>query len=137
MHNKKIERFKSSRITGVALTMLMPRNKKLNVKEYWSTNDLLHSPIFAKHMSRDQYLQINRHLHFTNKEDATTPYNHLHRIKLLLNMIKQGQTAFFCPFRNLAIDESMVLFKGSLSFKQYIKTKRHLFWNKTVRSVRV
>lgn len=31
------------------------------------------------------------------------------------------------PFENLAIDESLVLWKGRLSFKQFIKTKRHRF----------
>lgn len=31
------------------------------------------------------------------------------------------------PFGNLAIDESLVLWKGRLSFKQFIKTKRHRF----------
>ena len=33
----------------------------------------------------------------------------------------------FHLFENLVIDESMVLFKGRLIFKQYIKTKRHRF----------
>ena len=33
----------------------------------------------------------------------------------------------FHPFENLGINESMVLFKVRLIFKQYIKTKRHRF----------
>ncbi|KAJ8976674.1 hypothetical protein NQ317_004757 [Molorchus minor] len=33
----------------------------------------------------------------------------------------------FYPFANLVIDESLVLFKGRLRFKQYIKSKRHRF----------
>jgi hypothetical protein len=35
--------------------------------------------------------------------------------------------AQFSPFQDLLIDQSMVLFKGRLMFKQYIKTKRHKF----------
>lgn len=31
------------------------------------------------------------------------------------------------PFENLAIDESLLPWKGRLSFKQYIKSKRHRF----------
>jgi len=31
------------------------------------------------------------------------------------------------PFENLAIDENLDLWKGRLSFKQFIKTKRHRF----------
>lgn len=31
------------------------------------------------------------------------------------------------PFQNLAMDESLVLWKGRLSYKQFIKTKRYRF----------
>jgi len=31
------------------------------------------------------------------------------------------------PFENLVIDESLLLWKGRLSFKQFIRTKRHRF----------
>jgi hypothetical protein len=39
---------------------------------------------------------------------------------------KQFQTSHGA-FENLAIDESLVLWKGRLSLKQFIKTKRHRF----------
>lgn len=42
-------------------------------------------------------------------------------------MIKSQFQSQFYPFENLVIDESMILFKGRLSFKQYIKTKKHRF----------
>lgn len=31
----------------------------------------------------------------------------------------------YCPSKNLAIDESMVLFRGRLIFRQYLKGKKH------------
>ena len=35
--------------------------------------------------------------------------------------------AFFRPFQKVAVDESLVLFRGRLSFIQYILSKRHRF----------
>ncbi|XP_031338615.1 piggyBac transposable element-derived protein 4-like [Photinus pyralis] len=110
----------------LALTMLMSRNKKLDMKEYWSKDPLLNSPIFGKQMPRDRYLQIKRCLHFADNENAPTN-NRLYKIETLLQMIKKRLADLFHPFQDLVIDESMVLFKGRLSFKQYIKTKRHRF----------
>lgn len=44
-----------------------------------------------------------------------------------MQKLKTNFQNHFYSFQNLVIDESMVLFKGRLSFKQYIKTKRHRF----------
>ncbi|KAJ8941083.1 hypothetical protein NQ318_003264 [Aromia moschata] len=110
----------------IALTMLMSRNKKLDIKEYWAKDQLLNSPIFSQQMSRDRYLQIHRYLHFANNEDAPRN-NRLYKIEELLRLTKLRVATQFRPFQNLVIDESMILFKGRLSFKQYIKTKRHHF----------
>ncbi|CAH1973304.1 unnamed protein product [Acanthoscelides obtectus] len=110
----------------LALTLLMPRNKKVNLKEYWSQNHLLLSPAFSKHMSRDRYFQLQRYLHFSNNEIAP-PGNRLFKVENVLNILKENFQSQFYPFQNLVIDESMILFKGRLSFKQYIKTKKHRF----------
>lgn len=48
----------------LGVTILMARNKKLQICEYWSTNDLLRQDIFGKCMSRDRYLLILRCIHF-------------------------------------------------------------------------
>ena len=43
---------------------------------------------------------------------------------------KRSLSIMFLPFQDLVIDESMVLFKGRLIFKQYIRTKGHRFGTK-------
>lgn len=112
--------------TFIALTMLMSRNKKLAIKENWSVDPLLYTPAFSKYMGRDRYLQILRNLHFANNAEAEAN-NRLHKVQYVLEEIKRRFKSEFYPFQNLVIDESMILFKGRLSFKQYIKTKRHRF----------
>ncbi|CAH2008632.1 unnamed protein product [Acanthoscelides obtectus] len=110
----------------LAITMLMPRVKKLEMKEYWSQDNLLHTAIFRQKMSRDRYFQIRRYLHFCNNEEV--PLNdRLYKIDQVMQKLRRNFQNNFYPFENLVIDESMVLFKGRLAFKQYIKTKRHRF----------
>lgn len=40
----------------LVISMLITRNEKLELNEYWSTDPLLSSPIFSKIMSRDRFL---------------------------------------------------------------------------------
>lgn len=76
-------------------------------------------------MSRDRYFEIQRYLHFCDNENSLP--NKLFKIETILNKLKENFQNQVYPFENLVIDESMVLFKGRLSFKHYIKTKKHRF----------
>ncbi|XP_008184865.1 piggyBac transposable element-derived protein 4-like [Acyrthosiphon pisum] len=51
----------------------------------------------------------------------------LYKIKMVLTEVRKNFKDAMIPFSNLAIDESLILWKGRLSFKQYIKSKRHRF----------
>ncbi|XP_029054950.2 piggyBac transposable element-derived protein 4-like [Osmia bicornis bicornis] len=54
-------------IYGVlAITMLMPRVKKLTLKEYWSTDDMLKTNIVRRTMARDRYMILLQMLHFND-----------------------------------------------------------------------
>lgn len=48
-------------------------------------------------------------------------------IRRIFQHIKSAFANNFVLFKNLVIDESLVLFKGRLLFKQFIRTKRHRF----------
>ena len=50
----------------LALTLLMPHSSKHRVRDYWSTDVFIQSPIFRRYMTRDRYYQISRFLHFTD-----------------------------------------------------------------------
>lgn len=110
----------------LATSMLMARNKKLEINEYWSTDPLLMSPIFNKILSRDKYLLILRMLHFCNNENQISG-DRLFKLDVVLDEIRANFNAGMVPFQNLLIDESLVLWKERLSFKQFIKSKRHRF----------
>jgi len=56
----------------IAVQMLMARNKKLNISDYWSTDPLLYSPIFGKIMSRNRFQLLLRYIHFCNNTNQVT-----------------------------------------------------------------
>lgn len=116
----------SEMFTFLALIMLMPIVKMHSVQEYWSTTTLVPTPIFGKYMSRDRFLLLMKYLHFTNNRNENKE-DRVRKIRKIYDQLRKKFKEVFHPFQKLVIDESLVLFKGRLAFKQYIPTKRHRF----------
>jgi hypothetical protein len=106
--------------------MLNSRNRKRQLKEQRLNDPLLHTPIFSKTMARDRFLVKLSMLHFADNKKQVQG-DRLYKVHEVLAKIKQTFVAQCSPFQDLVTDESMVLFKGRLMFKQYIRTKRHKF----------
>ncbi|XP_069949960.1 piggyBac transposable element-derived protein 4-like [Cherax quadricarinatus] len=51
----------------------------------------------------------------------------LYKIREVFMYLKQKFSVYFYPFKNIVVDESLILFKGRLSFKQYIPSKHNRF----------
>lgn len=118
--------------TFLAIVLLFGIIHRPAVHMYWVKDDYLSSPIFSKLMIRDRFNFIQRFLHFNNNEDPQYDkddenQDRLHKIRPLLDIIQRRCRTIYCPGQNLSVDESLVLFKGRLKFKQYIKTKRARF----------
>ena len=77
-------------------------------------------------MSRNRFLSLLRFLHFNDNEQQTTDDN-LYKIRPIINHLRNVFGEILVPYQNLCIDESLVLWKGRLSFKQYIPSKRSRF----------
>jgi hypothetical protein len=79
-------------------------------------------------MGRDRFLSILRCLHFApNPPAGVNPENRLFKISPLIDYFNKKMLDIYYPQRNLCIDESMVLWRGRLSFRQYIPNKRHKY----------
>lgn len=110
----------------LATFMLMSAVKKSKIQEYWSTDPLIETPIFKKIMPRDRFIEILRALHF-NDNEKQVPGDRLFKIKPVMELLKERFSFFINAYKNLAIDESLMLWKGRLCFKQFISSKRHRF----------
>ncbi|KAJ8926361.1 hypothetical protein NQ314_021281 [Rhamnusium bicolor] len=112
--------------TFFGVTLLMTRCKKLRLHEYWSIDPLISTPIFASIMKRDRFFLILQIFHLCDNKQPTNG-DKLYKIRYVVDYLKKKFREIFTPFQKLSIDESLVLFKGRLAFRQYIPSKRHRF----------
>ncbi|KAM9316490.1 piggyBac transposable element-derived protein 4-like [Gastrophryne carolinensis] len=99
-------------------------------KWYWTTNKLLATPFFGTIMSECRFSLIMKNLHFTNNEEfdeATHPAPKLKKIWEVYQMIIKNFQQSYVPDRDISIDESLMSYKGRLSWIQYIASKRARF----------
>ena len=120
--------------TFIAITMLTGLIGKNRLQDYWSTDPLLITPIVGQYLTRNRYQDILRFMHFANNE-VTPDTDRLGKIKPIIDDFKRKFPNCVNPSKNLCIDESLVLWKGRLGFKQYIPSKRHRFGIKSFQLV--
>ncbi|XP_047103698.1 piggyBac transposable element-derived protein 4-like [Schistocerca piceifrons] len=93
----------------IGIWLLMARVKKLRIKEYWSRGVLLHFRDNSANLGDDSSFKIRK----------------------IIDTVRVAFRSAFNPYRKLCVDESLLLSKGRLSFKQYISSKRSIFGMKT------
>ena len=81
--------------------------------------------MFGKVMKRDRFKYIMKILHFCNNDEQTN--DRLRKISSITTSLKEILQNNFTPYKNVCIDESLLLFKGILHFKQNIPSKRSRF----------
>ena len=117
-------------LTLLGILILMGIIHKPRKAMYWSTDDILATPIFNQVMRRDKFLLMLRFLHFADNRqyNPNDPgCDKLYKLREIINIIKRRCPEVYYPGKYLSMDESLVLFKGRLTFKQYITSKRSRF----------
>lgn len=109
----------------IAVRMLMGVTRLPEMKQYWSRDPLLQYPIITRIMKQDRYFEILKYLHFS---DNTQPNgDKLQKMGKIWDLCMQNFQNTLRAHKNISIDESLMLYKGRLSFKQYIPSKRSRF----------
>ena len=106
-------------------------NKKYftSYRSYWSKGWPFSSDNFSSLMSSRRFELILRFLHLN--DSATQPqrgqqgFNKLYKIQPLLDLLLPSFKDCYTPSQFVSIDESMIAFKGRLSFLQYLPKKPH------------
>lgn len=106
----------------IGILLLMGTIKLNRMIDYWSTHYLfcLSPRLF---MSRDRFFLILRALNVQNDERTDSIF----KIKSLIDLFNDTVNTVYYPLRELTIDESLILWKGRLFFRQYIKGKAHKY----------
>lgn len=120
-NEKRFEPLQSSELYAfLGLTVLFGCHKLPALRDYWSTDPDLAVPIVPETMTRDRYFGILSNLHLAdNKAMPTDNKDKLYKVRPLINMLNAKYLSLRSPSRWQSIDESMVLFKGRSSIKQY------------------
>lgn len=109
----------------MAVYMLSGFIWKPRVDDYYTKNKIFSTPGFSTLMSLNRVKLLSRFLHFT---DIDTPQNKkLYKIKPVLDYLCKRFQDVYTLERNIAVDESLMLWKGRLSIKQFIRIKRARF----------
>lgn len=108
----------------LAVVFLMGLVRKNTLRDYWSTDTMTETPFFRSIFSVNRFCLIMQALHFSS---ITNVNDHLRAIRPIMEALQEKFSAFFAPFEDLCIDESLMPWRGRLSFRQYIPSKRHRF----------
>ena len=105
----------------IAVILNMGIVQLANLKDYWSTDDTTNFPFFRSVFSRDRFLQIFGMFHVGDSDSGTKRG----KIQPLLDRLCPVFESVYTPAQHIAIDESVISFKGRVSFRQYLKGKPH------------
>ena len=114
----------------IGMVFCMGLIKKPQMQDYFSTNYIIETPFFRRsdNLSRDRFMYILKYLRFY---DCATHdiQNHgkLGKVNPGMKMIIDIVKTIYRPGRKISLDEYLMLYKGRLHLKQYIKTKRARF----------
>jgi hypothetical protein len=74
--------------TFLATVMLMPHSKKNRICDYWSTDHLIATPIFAELFTRDRFRAILTNLHFNDNQNDIAEDN-LYKVRPVIDELKR------------------------------------------------
>ncbi|KAJ8886481.1 hypothetical protein PR048_012692 [Dryococelus australis] len=118
---KDILNLKEGELLGfLGINFLMGYHKLPLWKHYWSTSEDLGVPVITNGMPRDRFEIILWYLHANDNTsvpdgDKDKMYNKMSCVNKLNDRFQQVYKAT----RELSIDESIILFKGFYTLKQY------------------
>lgn len=99
--------------------------KKPKLSMYWTTDEILQTPFFSNCMKYDRYRLILSLLHFQSDLDDSSDI--LIKIRPVLEHLVEKFQTTYRPGEKISIDESLLLWKGRLKFKQFNRNKRARF----------
>ncbi|XP_064461538.1 piggyBac transposable element-derived protein 4-like isoform X4 [Ornithodoros turicata] len=109
----------------IGLLILMSINPMHEFQMYWSSDSFFHVKEITQVMTYKRFLMITNCLHLN--ENAKTPqhgrkgFDCFYKVRPFIDMMNERFQAEYSPSSHVAIDESMVLFKGRSRVKRKIK----------------
>lgn len=113
----------------MTVLLMMGIVQKPELDMYWINDSLFETPIFHRLMSRERFHMIWSMIHFSEVVDCD-PNDSLHKLRFFIDKVSENFEAVYTLTQNIAIDKYLSLWKGQLSFRVYIPSKRErAVWN--------
>lgn len=129
--NQKGDHFSSTNCDEIkkfiAINMLMGIKQMPSYRDCWSSYPQLRDEYISNIMSLNRFSSLLSHLHLN--DNSITPvkgqqhYDKLYKIRPFINKLRKNYQKYYGPSMEQAVDETMVKFKGRISFKQYLPLK--------------
>lgn len=120
---KETDHFEMRRFLGLLLHM--GPNQSPKISSLWSQDPMYRNDFYKNVMSRNRFQLILRFWHFS--DNASRSSDRLEKIRPLLDHFNNRMSEIYYPECKLSIDESMMLWRGRLCFRQYIPDKKHKY----------
>lgn len=108
-----------------ALIIIMGLTRKGDLDAYWSTDEIIATPIFGKMMGKDRFCAVLSNLHLSDN-DQDPKNDRLYKVRPFISMMRETFDVY-TPEENLSLDEGTCPFKGRVSFKVYNPMKPNKF----------
>ena len=93
-----------------------------SIEDYWSTSWVTRTAFFSRVFTRDRFESIFWLFHLSHDIDGITA-KRIDKVKPLLDLLIPRYQANYTPSRCVAVDETMVGFRGRFGPKQYMPKK--------------
>lgn len=111
----------------IGVIIMMGIHSLPHLANYWSSDPFLTVPGIAQVMSSKRYKKIIENIHLNDNNTAVQKgqpgYDKLHKVRPLIEKLNESFTSAYKHSSFLAVDESMIPFKGRSSIKQYMPLK--------------
>ena len=90
---------------------------KPTYKMYYTTDTLFSTPGLKLYMSYNKFKLIDKFLHFVDDEELGDNYPRAAKIQPVWDYVNSKFSMLYTPKQDIAIDESLLLWKGRLTWK--------------------
>ena len=112
----------------LALVFLMGLVKMPTMEHYWQKKVFYRHPLFGRVMKRNRFQLLMKFLHFNDNSKMPQPgspgHDRLYKIRPVIDHLHEKFQEVYTPRGAICVDESLLLWKGRLIFRQYIPLKR-------------
>ena len=109
----------------LGINLIMGYHELPSLSDYWKADQDLAVPIVSSTLPRNRFAQILSNLHLADNEAIPNNNNNdkLYKVRSFISAMNANYVKLYNVSQNLSIDESMILFKGRHSIKQYCPKK--------------